>query len=156
VLEQGEAAAYRAYQNSIGRIVTLVIAYGPPAGDTVRLHRPEKCYSAQGFLIEPFATGHLVLGGGHVPVNRLVATKPPRREAISYWVRAGQDYATSNLEHQLINLRYGLGPGADGVMVRISTPGADRADFALHDSFLKQYMKVASVEARRLLLASLD
>ncbi len=156
VLERGEAAAYRAYQNSLGRIVTLVIAYGPPAGDTVRLHRPEKCYSAQGFQIEPFDSRHLVLAGGRVPVNRLMATKPPRREAISYWVRAGSDYATSNLEHQLINLRYGLGPGADGVMVRISTPGADKADFALHDAFLEQYMMAASGEARRLLLASPD
>ncbi|MEL7486131.1 MAG: exosortase C-terminal domain/associated protein EpsI, partial [Pseudomonadota bacterium] len=51
-LSRGEAVAYRAYRDDLGRVVTLVAAYGPPLGDSVRLHRPEKCYAAQGFLVK--------------------------------------------------------------------------------------------------------
>ena len=50
-LGPGEAVAYRAYRDRARRIVTLVVAYGPPLGDSVRLHRPENCYVAQGYAI---------------------------------------------------------------------------------------------------------
>ena len=70
-LGPGEAVAYRAYEDATGRVVTLVAAYGPPLGDSVRLHRPESCYVAQGFVIRDRSVNALRFGEDVAAVIRL-------------------------------------------------------------------------------------
>ncbi|HNR78038.1 MAG TPA: EpsI family protein, partial [Parvularculaceae bacterium] len=72
-LKEGEAVAYRAYRDELDRTVTLVVAYGPPLGDSVRLHRPEKCYVAQGFEILDQSRAALSAGARIVTIVNLDA-----------------------------------------------------------------------------------
>jgi len=148
VAEPGEVIAYRAYRDDLGRLVTLVVAYGPPASDTVRLHRPETCYVGQGFHIEKRLRTLLNASVGQVPINRLMARNATRHEAVSYWLRAGDDYAVSAATHQWINLRQGLGQRADGVLVRISSQGHTDAEFDLHLAFADALLSAVPQNAR--------
>ncbi|MEL6790117.1 MAG: exosortase C-terminal domain/associated protein EpsI [Pseudomonadota bacterium] len=148
----GEVIVYRAYRDGWGRVVTLVVAYGPPASDTVRLHRPETCYVGQGFSINNQSRAAVETASGTVPINRLMARNAARREAVSYWLRAGPSYATSAAAHQWINLQQGFGRRADGVLVRLSSFGSNEAEFALHDRFTKDFVRALSPAARQVLL----
>ena len=154
IMEPGEAVAYRAYRNALGRVVTLVVAYGPPASDTVRLHRPETCYVGQGFHIQKRPRGVLNAGKATVPVNRLMTRNAARYEAVSYWLRAGDRYAVSAAAHQWINLQQGFGQRADGILVRISTTGHDNAEFDLHTTFAADLIAAMDPADRALLLVT--
>lgn len=144
----GEAVAYRAYRDDLGRVVTLVAAYGPPLGDSVRLHRPETCYGAQGFAINARTIG----AAGAVPVVNLDAQSPARREAVTYWLREGDRFSVRAADSQWNRLFRAAGASADGALVRVSTVSADRPQFDLHKEFLEAFTAALSGEGRRLLL----
>lgn len=147
-LGPGEAVAYRAYADDLGRVVTLVAAYGPPLGDSVRLHRPETCYGAQGFAINTRAIG----AAGPIPVVNLDAQSPARREGVTYWLREGGDFSVRAADSQWRRLTRGLGAAADGALVRVSSISADRPQFDLHQEFLKDFAAALQGDARRLLV----
>ena len=132
-LGPGEAVAYRAYADDLGRVVTLVAAYGPPLGDSVRLHRPETCYGAQGFAINARHVG----AAGDIPVVNLDAQSSARREGVTYWLREGDDFSVR--------------AAADGALVRVSSTSADRPQFELHKEFLEDFAAALGPDARRLL-----
>lgn len=144
----GEAVAYRAYADDLGRLVTLVAAYGPPLGDSVRLHRPETCYGAQGFTIRA-RTVEVAAG---VRVVTLDAQSPARREAVTYWLREGDAFTVRASDSQWRRLTRGFAPAPDGALVRLSTAGGDRAQFDLHREFIEDFTRALPPEARRLLL----
>lgn len=146
-LGPGEAVAYRAYADDLGRIVTLVAAYGPPLGDSVRLHRPETCYGAQGFAINSRDIG----AAGAIPVVNLDAQSSARREGVTYWLREGDDFSVRAADSQWRRLTRGFGAPADGALVRVSSISADRPQFELHQEFLNDFAKALGPEARRLL-----
>ena len=154
--QPGEAVTYRAYRNKLGRVITLLVAYGPPASDSVRLHRPETCYVAQGFAIDWRKSSSLNLSNNlnysPIPINRLMTQNSLRFEAVSYWLRAGQGYATSAAAHQWINLQQGLGKTADGVLVRISSNGKSDQEFNLHTEFMESLLYHMAPEKRSLLI----
>lgn len=148
-LGPGEAVAYRAYADDLGRIVTLVAAYGPPLGDSVRLHRPEACYGAQGFAINARAIGAV----GSIPVVNLDAQSSARREGVTYWLREGDGFSVRASESQWRRLTRGIaGAAADGALVRVSSISADRPQFELHQAFLEDFAGALQGDARRLLI----
>jgi hypothetical protein len=140
----GEAAAYRAYRDDLGRIVTVVAAYGPPLGDSVRLHRPEKCYAAQGYLIRTRTRGQIAADGRSIPVTHLEADSPWRREHVTYWLRSGANFRPGAASP------WGR---ADGALLRVSTTGA-APDFALHRRFLEEFAGALAPEGVALLLGA--
>jgi EpsI family protein len=146
-LGPGEAVAYRAYADDLGRIVTLVAAYGPPLGDSVRLHRPETCYGAQGFAINARNVG----AAGEIPVVNLDAQSSARREGVTYWLREGDEFSVRAGDSQWRRLTRGAGAASDGALVRVSSISADRPQFELHKEFLKDFAAALGPEARRLL-----
>jgi EpsI family protein len=143
-LGPGEAVAYRAYADDLGRILTLVAAYGPPLGDSVRLHRPETCYGAQGFAIKARDVGE----AAGIPVVNLDAQSPSRREGVTYWLREGEGFSVRAADSQWRRLTRGA---ADGALVRVSSVSAERPQFDLHEEFLVEFAAALSPEARRLL-----
>lgn len=149
-LGPGEAVAYRAYADDLGRLVTLVAAYGPPLGDSVRLHRPETCYGAQGFAIRARAVG----AAAGIPVVTLDAQSPARREAVTYWLREGEAFTVRAGDSQWRRLTRGFAPAPDGALVRISTTGGDRPQFDLHREFIEDFTTALPADARRLLLGA--
>lgn len=151
-LGPGEATAYRAYRDRAGRSVTLVVAYGPPLGDSVRLHRPESCYVAQGFAIHERTVGELQVTGAKTKIVRLDTENSLRQEAVTYWLRDGDKYVVGAQSHELLDLRRGLGHEAEGVLVRVSSRGEGENAFSLHERFLKDFTGALSADARELLL----
>jgi len=144
----GESVAYRAYVDDLGRIVTLVAVYGPPLGDSVRLHRPETCYVAQGFFINE----RTIAAAAGVPVVTLDAQSPARREAVTYWLREGDAFTVRAGDSQWRRLTRGWAPAPDGALVRVSTISPDRPQFDLNRDFIDDFTAALSPEARRLLL----
>ncbi|HNS85489.1 MAG TPA: EpsI family protein [Parvularculaceae bacterium] len=151
-LKEGEAVAYRAYRDELDRTVTLVVAYGPPLGDSVRLHRPEKCYVAQGFEILDQSRAALSAGARIVTIVNLDAQSPARREAVSYWLRDGDGFSGRAGENALRRLRAGLSRPLDGALVRVSTINAEAPQFDLNEAFLVDFANALRPDARALLL----
>lgn len=150
-LGAGEAVAYRAYKDDLGRVITLVAAYGPPLGDSVRLHRPEKCYAAQGFEILARSDSALPLRGRDVPVVNLDTKSPARNEAVSYWLRDGDAYTTTSADNGWRRLKGGTGP-LDGALIRVSSAYGDTPQFDLHEEFLTEFSAALSADAAATLL----
>lgn len=151
-LGPGEAVAYRAYKDGAGRVITLVAAYGPPLGDSVRLHRPESCYAAQGYRIRARRSEALDLAGVRAAIVRLETAGATHDEAVTYWLRSGPAFVTAASTTQMFILREGRRTGLDGALVRASSPGDDPTLFDLHREFLKSFAAALSPEARTILL----
>ena len=141
---------YRAYADRYGRIVTLVLAYGPPQGDAVRLHRPEICYVSQGYAV----AFRGVATGGAAPVVELAAGNHARREAVSYVLRDGDKFTTHSADAQLNALRDLGGAPADGALVRVSSYGDAPSQFALNRRFIADFAAAAPDDLRALVFGS--
>lgn len=147
----GEAVAYRAYSDDLGRVITLVAAYGPPRGDSVRLHRPEKCYVAQGFEILDRRESVVDARGRAVPIINLSTQSPSRHEAVSYWLRDGDAFTTRPIDTGWRRLKSGSGP-SDGALLRVSSVYGENPQFDLHEKFLAAFSSALSPEAAAVLL----
>lgn len=113
----------RTYANSEGQRVMLSIAYGADqSGDGNQVHRPEFCYTAQGFQLISSNIGSLVTEYGKLPVRRLLAVQGRRNEPITYWITIGDQATLPGFRRKLSQLAYGLtGTVPDGMLVRVSS-----------------------------------
>jgi EpsI family protein len=138
-----QEAAY-GYRDREGRLVMLLIAYGPNQSARLQLHRPELCYTAAGFRISPTSKAEVSYRTDASPLKllRLSAQREARFEPISYWMRVGDDVATSVIERNLIRLKLVLrGKIADGALIRVSTIGlTEETAYPLHDRFIRDLL----------------
>ena len=148
--EEGTATLYRAYRHDNGAMITLVVVYGGAKGDTVRLHQPRVCYTAQGFEL----VDHRAEVLGRLDVSRMIARRSMVEEHVTYWMRMGDRLTQGQADQQWANIQAGLGQAADSTLVRISTNHTvtDRA-FDAHDSFARDLLEAVSPETYRLLTA---
>ena len=155
-LGPGEAVIYRAWTDRAGRMVTLVAAYGPPLGDSVRLHRPELCYRSQGYSLLTRELAALEVSPEDVVQTiRLDTQKALRPEAVTYWLRDGDNYVVNAQDHQLLFFHRGLSDVHDGALIRVSSKGEGSAgNFALHERFLRDFVEALPADGRALFLAS--
>lgn len=131
----------RTYVNSKGQQIMLTIAYGGDQNsEATAAHRPEFCYRAQGFEVQDVGVSKLNMQGHALTVRHLVGIAGSRVEPISYWVTLADKATLPGLGRKLSQMYYGLhGTVADGMLVRVSSINADRADaFALQAAFLKE------------------
>jgi EpsI family protein len=130
----------RAYINAQGDRILVSIAYGKNQNSqSTAAHRPEFCYSAQGFHMESKGYNTIELKGRQLKTVQLLADKDGRIEPISYWVTLSDQAIVPGVERKLAQLRYGLqGLIVDGMLVRVSSlsPDKEHADFSLHKRFL--------------------
>jgi EpsI family protein len=151
----------RTYRNSHGESVMLALAYAKQQQQELKIHRPEICYTAQGYE----ATGHEQLAlpqAGNpagIPGQRFFMTSGNRREAVSYWIRIGTDYPRSGTAARLSILEHGLhGIVPDAVLVRVSSIVANADDAApayrRQERFLSELVQAMPASAARLLVAS--
>jgi EpsI family protein len=135
----GEEVARR-YVNSASQAeVAVLLAHGDSQTDELQLHRPEVCYPAVGYAILKSASGDIALpGGARLPVRRLVADSPDRREHIIYWTRLGEFFPVTGSEQRLDQLKTALGGYiADGLLARFSVAGTDaQAAFSALRAFI--------------------
>lgn len=146
----------RLYRHPQVGLIMLSAAYGGDQSDATRVHRPEICYPAQGFVMGPLHRESLTVGRlPHrqvLPVSRVTARLGARVEPITYWIMVGRRVATRSLEQKLIQMRYGLrGVVPDGLLMRVSSLNADgdQAWWA-HQRFIDAlFMAVASEHRER-------
>lgn len=146
----------RTYVDDRGRRVMLSISYGGDQTGRLRVHRPESCYSAQGFMVKKIGENPLETSIGSIPVKRLTAQSGPRHEPITYWIRIGNSTVTGMLGQRLTQLRFGLtGEVPDGLIFRVSSIGADNQDeYRLHDRFVRDLMQVLPKEHQVVLVGA--
>lgn len=144
----------RTYVNRNGERIMLSIAYGGDQGDNMGVHKPEVCYTAQGFTVRDGRQGRLDTGLGMLPVKRLFAVAGARQEPITYWITVGRKATMPGVEQRLQELRYGLsGTVPDGMLVRVSSIGADSgAAYALQDQFVRALLAALEPRARERLV----
>ncbi len=141
----------RTYINRKGERVMLSIAYGSDqSNEATAVHRPEFCYSAQGFRVRQTATETLTIGQTRVPVARILAQLGQRNEPITYWVTLDEAATLPGLGRKIQQIRYGLkGEIPDGMLVRVSSISADEsAAFQLQQVFLEQMYAAVPSEVR--------
>jgi EpsI family protein len=146
----------RGYRDAAGHLVMLIIAYGASQSDRLQLHRPEICYSAQGFRVSKPEAHTIDLGGDllTLPTRRLVAQREDRIEPITYWMRLGDTVAIGPVERQILKVEYGLrGYITDGALVRISTLDLppDQA-YEVQKTFIRDFLQSVSPETRRFVI----
>ena len=130
----------RAYINSKGQIIMLSIAYGSDQNsEATAAHRPEFCYQGSGMTMSTLGTRMISVGSHHVEARQLMGVKDNYTEHIAYWVTLDERTTLPGVGRKLAQLRYGLrGEIADGMLVRVSSPGPDPVEAAqLQDRFVR-------------------
>lgn len=141
----------RGYVNANGDVVMLTIAYGKDQNsESTAAHRPEFCYTGQGFAIQDLGVHVAQLGDHQLALRQMVGTRQNRVEHISYWVTLDNKATLPGLGRKLAQLNYGLrGQIADGMLIRISNLSRDaRASQQLHDAFIRDLERQIPVEMR--------
>lgn len=131
----------RTYINAERQRVMVSIAYGEDQGtDATAAHRPEFCYSAQGFSVKGLGEATLRFDGHDLRVRRLVGTLQARREPITYWVTLNNSAVLPGVSRKLEQIRLGLtGQIPDGMLVRVSTIQLpDEVGFRVQERFLAE------------------
>lgn len=151
------------FVDSSGRQVMVALAYGRSQRQEGKIHRPELCYSSQGFSVDGLPSVSLALSAlsdKPVPVNRLITSSRGRREIVSYWIRIGDGFSTNPVFTRLYILKEGLmGRIPDGILVRVSQiiPGDLNEEetlkaFQLQEDLMRKLATSDIVNSSRLLL----
>ena len=141
----------RTYINAKGERVMLSIAYGSDqSNEATAVHRPEFCYSAQGFRVKTLDSSRLTIDNTSVPVARLVGQLGRRVEPITYWVTLDEAATLPGFGRKLQQIRYGLmGQIPDGMLVRVSSISTSNDEaFAMQQRFLEQMYAAVPAEVR--------
>jgi EpsI family protein len=149
----------RTYVNNKGERVMLSLAYGADQSRAMQVHKPEVCYVGQGFVIDTPAKGNTLVGGGKldIPNMRLVAKLGARNEPITYWIRSGDYVVRGWFEQNVARVKNGLIKGytPDGLLVRVSTIGADKEQaYKLQDRFMADLIAASPAKTRAMLLGN--
>lgn len=141
----------RTYVNATGQRVMLSIAYGADqSSEATAVHRPEFCYSAQGFRVHSAGRQSVKFGARPIEVQRLIAQMGSRFEPIMYWVTLDEHASLPGLSRKLDQLRFGLrGQIPDGMLLRVSTVGLGQAQsFSIQEEFLQTLFEAMSPAIR--------
>lgn len=134
-------------QRASGRRIMLSLAYGDNQSFSKQLHRPESCYSSQGFQIENLHEDKLQAIGKSIAVNRMRATIGSRLENVTYWIRIGEGIISGpptalNIARLQMSLK---GYITDGLLFRVSEVGDDETlSNALQDQFIRDFLQALS------------
>ena len=150
----------RGFRDPAGHVVMLMIAYGPSQSDRLQIHRPEICYSAQGFRVSKLESTDISLGTDMppLPVRRMIGQREERVEPITYWMRIGDTVATGAVNRQILKIEYGLrGYITDGVLIRVSSVDLPPEQaYALQAGFIRDLVHALNPEARRFFIGDLN
>lgn len=146
----------RGYTDGEGHIVMLLVAYGPVQNYKLKAHRPEICYTANGFRVSEKTSSNLDYSGGFLKTTRLIAERESRFEPITYWMKIGNDISNGVVDNQISRLKYGLrGILPDGALFRVSTIGLPKdASFKLQDQFIRDLLVALPAQEKSFFLGN--
>lgn len=134
-------------QRASGRRIMLSLAYGDNQTFSKQLHRPEACYSSQGFKIENLHQDKVQATDKSISVSRMRATIGSRLEHVTYWIRIGDGIISGpptalNIARLQMSLK---GYITDGLLFRVSEVGDDeKLSNALQDQFIRDFLQALS------------
>jgi EpsI family protein len=138
-----------------GRRIMLSLAYGDNQTFSKQLHRPEACYSSQGFKIENLREEKIQAAGRPIVINRMTATISSRIERVTYWIRVG-DKIISGPATALNKARMGMGLKgyvADGLLFRVSEVAEDeQLSNPLQDQFINDFLRAMNPAQQAMLI----
>lgn len=141
----------RVYVDDTGRSVMVSLSYGKNQSSwNTAAHRPEFCYSGQGFQIEPKGINTVSISGKSIDTARFVGSKQGRVEAVTYWVTLADTVALPGFSRKLQQLKFGLqGFIVDGMLIRISSLGeAPTSEFEIQTQFVKDLERAMSSDIK--------
>ena len=139
------------YVNSSGQPVMVSLAYGKNQNSwSTAAHRPEFCYRAQGFEVEPRGKAKLALASHQIDVIRLMSRRGGQIEPITYWVTLHDTAALPGFSRKMQQMRFVMqGMIVDGFLVRLSSLGMDETEqFKLQEQFMRELEKALPPELR--------
>lgn len=150
----------RTYIDKQGIKIMLALAYAKEQRQDVKVHQPDICYPAQGYqmLSSQNTTFELTTPSHQVIGKRQVYESSNGREAVSYWIRIGDQTLLSGLQMRYKIIKDGLIENRydDGILVRVSSRVSENEDlnsvFALHSRFFDDLTKSISTSHPKLLL----
>lgn len=147
----------RTYVNAQGDQVMLALAYAAEQKQDIKIHRPEVCYVAQGYQLLQ-KTGNTFTPAHQKPIasQRLLMQHQNRSEAVTYWIRLGDEYPVGGIAQRMKILRDGLkGKVVDGILVRASTVLEDETEsapaYVLQEKFLASLLGSLPLDKKMLL-----
>jgi EpsI family protein len=139
-----------------GREIMLSAAYGDRQTFSKQLHRPESCYSSQGFKIESLQPA-TVAGPEHpIDVMRMTASHSRRQEQVTYFIRVGDSVISGPPRAlNIARLEMGLkGYISDGLLFRVSElADSAAASNPLQDQFLGDLFRAVGPAQRNAITA---
>jgi EpsI family protein len=112
----------RAYVNAQGYRVMLLVAYGKNQSKGLKLHSPEWCYPAQGFMITNQKNTNLQILDRQLQSTQLETFLGQRHEPVTFWTAIGDTVTYGGMQKRLVEFRYALtGRIPDGILVRMSS-----------------------------------
>jgi EpsI family protein len=145
------------HEASTGNAIMMLIAYGDTQSDLLQLHRPESCYPAVGFRLVSSEPARLpLLGGGSLPIRKVVAEASSRRENILYWARLGEYLPDSAGEQRKVRLKTAMaGLIPDGALVRFSMIDSDAENsFKILENFVPKLLASIAPKSRAALVGT--
>ena len=142
-------------QQGTGRRLMLSLAYGDNQTFSKLLHRPESCYSSQGFNIHSLHAEQLIVNGRAIEVQRMTAQVNNRQEQVSYFIRIGDRVVSGPPSNtNLARIYMGLkGFIADGLLFRISEiSDEDNSSNQLEDQFINDLLNALSPEQQAMII----
>lgn len=127
------------------------MACGTDQRGALQAHRPDVCYSAQGFKVEAKEDGTLSTSFGDVPVRRLTTSMGSRHEPVTYWLTMADHVVRNDFDKRMVQLRLILtGQIPDGILFRVSSIDRDAAHaFEVQQEFAADLLKAVDPESRR-------
>jgi EpsI family protein len=112
----------RNYVDPDGYVVMLSLAYGRDQRGAQMAHRPDVCYPAQGFRVEPLQRDSIKTAFGSITTEHMLARQGARTEPVTFWFTVGDQALDDAMQRRLVSVRYGLkGLIPDGMLFRISS-----------------------------------
>ncbi|QDQ26670.1 EpsI family protein [Chitinimonas arctica] len=147
----------RTYINGSGERVMLSIAYGGDQSRGMQIHKPETCYTSQGFQVKTIGDAVLRFKDTDIRTRQLLATSGPRSEPITYWIRLGDTTVYGGLGQTIRRLQMGFqGVIPDGTLVRVSTIDRDNdRAFQIQRAFSDALLQSVDATARNSLVGAI-
>lgn len=144
-------------QKTTGRRIILSLAYGDNQTFSKQLHRPESCYSSQGFKINNLYEENINVINRPMMVNRMNANIGSRVEQVTYWIRIGDRVISGPpTALNLARLEMGLkGYVTDGLLFRVSElTEDDNLSHPFQDQFINDFLHALSPNQQDMLIGT--
>lgn len=148
----------RTYVNSKGQRVMLSVAYGGDQEEVMQVHKPEVCYTAQGFTVKKNGVVTIQTKKGAIDALQLLTSQADRVEPVTYWITIGNSIALNGLAWRWERIKYGLtGTLPDGLLFRVSSLGRNTNEqYQIQQTFIKTLINHLTLSDAKQIIGTLN